>query len=113
MKFGFQTQEFIDRLRSYEDTLPAELVSMALIMKGMIEDIPSPTPEDIKRLHSALAEVIRTEDALISLCGTEGEKCRQCPFGAYLPKDVLSASPEAPFCLPWITVRMQEDSGGG
>jgi hypothetical protein len=105
MKFGFQTEEFTNRLQSCGKDLPPLLSRMSRTLMEMIEETDSPTPGDIQRLHGTLAGIVGSEKALLEICGEEGEWCGRCPFGAYLPRDVIHASPSAPFCLPWISVR--------
>ena len=108
MKFGFQTEEFANRLHSYGEDLPDLLSRMSRTLMEMIKATDSPTPEDIRKLHGTLAGIVGSEKALVELCGEEGEWCSRCPFGAYLPRDVIHATPSEPFCLPWISVRSRE-----
>lgn len=105
MALGFQTEEFMSRLESYQAVLPVRISRMAQVMKDMIREIDAPLADDIQRLREAIREVIGSEEDLIELCGSEGRWCSRCPFGAYLPQGVPFASEAAPFCLPWTAVR--------
>lgn len=104
MLSGFQTEEFISRFETYGKDLPLQINLMAEALQIMIREIEKPKPDDIKKLHSTLRQMIKNEESLTDICGTDGRLCQKCPFGAYLPQGVAFASPSFPFCLPWISL---------
>lgn len=101
---GIQTHDFLTRLQKAEDTLPPLLLDLARVMAKMIQEIGTPQLEDIRKLHEELRQLIGDAEALRAICGTSGELCGQCPFGAYLPSGFAYASEQQALCLPWIVV---------
>jgi hypothetical protein len=101
---GIQTHDFLRRLRKTEDTLPTLLLELARVMERLIQEIANPEVEDIRKLQMQLRELIGDAEGLRDICGTEGEFCGQCPFGAYLPSGFPYASEKQALCLPWIVV---------
>jgi hypothetical protein len=101
---GIQTHDFLTRLKKTEETLPPLLLALARVMERMVQEIANPQVEDIRKLHEELRELIGEGEDLRALCGTEGEYCGQCPFGAYLPSGFPYASEKQALCLPWIVV---------
>jgi hypothetical protein len=101
---GIQTHDFLNRLQKVEDTLPPLLLELARVMERMIQEIANPQVEDIRKLHEELRQLIGDAEALRAICGTEGEFCSQCPFGAYLPSGFPFASEKQALCIPWIVV---------
>lgn len=101
---GIQTHDFLTRLKKAETSLPALLLEMARLMERMITEIDQPQLEDIRKLHEDLRALIGDAAGLRDICGTEGEFCSQCPFGAYLPSGFPHASEKQALCLPWIVV---------
>jgi hypothetical protein len=101
--YGLQTQDFIRRLKTF-DALPPLLRELAQLMLRLIEEVEAPQLEDILRLHAQLRSLIGDPERLRSICGTEGELCSRCPFGAYLPSGFPYASENQAICLPWIVV---------
>ena len=55
-------------------------------------------------MQAALRRVIDDPQRLRDICGTEGQLCGQCPFGAYLPSGFPYASEQQALCLPWIVI---------
>ncbi len=101
---GIQTQDFLMRMQKNEATLPALLVTLARLMKTMIEEIARPELDDILKLQTELRQLIGDPQGLRDICGTEGKLCLECPFGAYLPSGFPYASEQQALCLPWIVV---------
>ncbi len=101
---GIQTHDFLTRLQKVEATFPPLLLELARIMEHMIKEIANPQLEDIQKLHEQLRQLIGDAAELRAICGTEGELCSQCPFGAYLPAGFAFASEKQALCLPWIVV---------
>ena len=101
---GIQTHDFLTRLQKTEATLPPLLLEMARVMAHMIEEIANPQVEDIRKLHEEMRRLIGDAEGLRAICGTQGEFCGQCPFGAYLPSGFPHASEKQALCLPWIVV---------
>jgi len=101
---GIQTQDFLRRLKSGEQTLPALLLDLARLMQTMIEEIARPELEDVQRLQAELCRRIGDPQGLREICGLEGKLCQQCPFGAYLPSGFPYASEKQALCLPWIVI---------
>jgi len=102
--YGLQTLDFLERCQKVEAELPPLLLEMAQVLKQMIEEIDRPQLEDVLRMQAKLLEMVRDSEQLITICGTEGKLCPQCPFGAYLPTGFPFASPTQPLCLPWIVL---------
>jgi hypothetical protein len=102
---GIQTHDFLRRLTQVEESsLPPLLLELARVMEAMIREIDSPQLEDIRELQVALRRLIGDATGLRAVCGTAGEFCGQCPFGAYLPSGFPYASEKQALCLPWIAV---------
>ena len=101
---GIQTHDFLMRLEKAEATLPPLLLELARMMERMIQEIANPQLDDIQNLHEQLRQLIGDASELRAICGTEGEYCGQCPFGAYLPSGFPYASEKQALCLPWIVV---------
>jgi hypothetical protein len=101
---GIQTHDFLTRLQKAEDALPPLLLALARVMERMIQEIANPQVEDIRKLHEELRQLIGDVEGLRAICGTEGEFCSQCPFGAYLPSGFPYASEKQALCIPWIAV---------
>lgn len=101
---GIQTHDFLIRLKKVDDTFPPFLVELARVMEQLIEEITNPQLEDIRKLHEQLRQLIGDASGLRAICGTEGEFCGRCPFGAYLPSGFAYASEKQALCLPWIVV---------
>lgn len=101
---GIQTHDFLARLQKTEAALPPLLLEMARLMERMIQEIPNPQLEDIRKLHEELRGLIGEAEGLRAICGTEGKFCGECPFGAYLPSGFPYASEKQALCLPWIVV---------
>jgi hypothetical protein len=101
---GIQTHDFLMRLRKSQDTLPRLILQMARLMARQIEEIKQPQVDDIRNLQEQLRQMIGDADELRNFCGTEGNFCGQCPFGAYLPTGFAYASETQALCLPWIVV---------
>jgi hypothetical protein len=92
------------RLRKCQDTLPPFLLEMARLMARMVEEIQQPQIEDIRNLQEQMRQMIGDAEEMRQFCGTEGQFCGQCPFGAYLPRGFAYASETQALCLPWIVV---------
>jgi hypothetical protein len=101
---GIQTHDFLTRLQKAEATLPPLLLELSRVMERMIQEVPSPQLEVIRQLHEHLRDLIGDASELRAICGTAGECCGQCPFGAYLPSGFPYASEQQALCLPWIVV---------
>jgi hypothetical protein len=102
---GIQTHDFIRRLKQVdESSLPPLLLELARVMEAMIQEIDDPQLEDIRKLQGAMRRLIGDATGLRAVCGTAGELCGQCPFGAYLPSGFPYASEKQALCLPWIAV---------
>ena len=59
-----------------------------------------PTEDQLAELRRMIGDPQNLRD----ICGTEGQLCGQCPFGAYLPSGFPYASERQALCLPWIVV---------
>jgi hypothetical protein len=101
---GVQTHDFLMRLKKAEAILPPLLLELAGLMQRMVEEIERPQLADIQGLQAALRRVIDDPQRLRDICGTEGQLCAQCPFGAYLPSGFPYASEQQALCLPWIVI---------
>jgi hypothetical protein len=101
---GVQTHDFLMRLEKAGDSLPPLLLELAGVMRRMIETIERPQLEDIAGLQTNLRRLIGDPQSLRDICGTEGQLCGQCPFGAYLPSGFPHASEQQALCLPWIVI---------
>jgi hypothetical protein len=101
---GVQTHDFLVRLKKAEESLPPLLLELAAVMQRMIEEIAKPQLEDIQALQAELRRMIGDPQTLRDICGTEGQLCSQCPFGAYLPSGFPYASERQALCLPWIVI---------
>jgi hypothetical protein len=101
---GLQTHDFLRRLEKHQDILPPLLLEMAQLMRRMVEELDRPQLEDILKLQAELCRLIGDPQGLRDICGTEGELCSKCPFGAYLPSGFAYASEKQALCLPWIVV---------
>ena len=101
---GVQTHDFLTRLKKAEDSLPALLLELAVVMRRMVEEIERPQLEDIQGLQTELRRLIDDPQRLRDICGTEGQLCGECPFGAYLPSGFAYASEQQALCLPWMVI---------
>jgi hypothetical protein len=101
---GVQTHDFLMRLKKAESTMPSLLLELAAVMQQMIEKIEQPQIEDIQALQTELRRLIDDPQRLRDICGTGGQLCSQCPFGAYLPSGFPHASEQQALCLPWIVI---------
>ena len=101
---GVQTHDFLMRLNKAEDSLPPLLLELAAVMRRMVEEIERPQLADIQGLQAELRRLIGDPQRLRDICGTEGQLCSQCPFGAYLPSGFPCASEKQALCLPWIVI---------
>lgn len=101
---GVQTHDFLVRLKKAEESLPPLLLDLAAVMQRMIEEIARPQLEDIQALQAELRQLIGDPQRLRDICGSEGQLCGQCPFGAYLPSGFPYASEQQALCLPWIVI---------
>jgi hypothetical protein len=101
---GLQTHDFLMRLDKAGDSLPPLLLELAAVMRQMVETIARPELEDIQKLHAELVRLIGDPQRLRDICGTEGQLCARCPFGAYLPSGFPYASEQQALCLPWIVI---------
>jgi hypothetical protein len=101
---GLQTHDFLMRLKKAEDSLPPLLLELAAVMRRMVEEIERPQLQDIQGLQAELRRLIGDPQRLRDICGTPGQLCGQCPFGAYLPSGVPHASEQQAVCLPWIVI---------
>ncbi len=101
---GLQTHDFLKRLEKAGDSLPPLLLELAAAMKEMVETIARPQLEDIQKLHAELRRLTGDPQRLRDICGTEGQLCTRCPFGAYLPSGFPYASEQQALCLPWIVI---------
>ncbi len=101
---GVQTHDFLVRLKKAEECLPPLLLELAAVMQRMIAEIERPQLEDIQALQAELRRLIGDPQNLRDICGTEGQLCGQCPFGAYLPSGFPHASEQQALCLPWIVI---------
>lgn len=112
---GIQTHDFLKRLEKVDDTLPPLLLELSRLLERMIQEVANPQLEDIRELHQQLRRLIGDAAGLRAICGTKGEFCSQCPFGAYLPSGFPYASEKQALCLPWIVVvhPMPESPPGG
>ena len=100
---GVQTHDFLVRLKKAE-SLPSLLLDLAAVMRRMIEEIAQPQLGDIEALQAELRKLIGDPQRLRDICGSEGQLCSQCPFGAYLPSGFPYASEQQALCLPWIVI---------
>ena len=101
---GVQTHDFLVRLKKAEESLPPLLMELSAVMQRMIAEIERPQLEDIEALQAELRRMIGDPQNLRDICGTEGQLCGQCPFGAYLPSGFPYASEHQALCLPWIVI---------
>ncbi|MFA4903854.1 MAG: hypothetical protein WC600_14050 [Desulfobaccales bacterium] len=101
---GVQTHDFLVRLKKAEESLPPLLLDLAVVMQRMIEEIAQPQLKDIEALQAELRQLIGDPQRLRDICGSEGQLCGQCPFGAYLPSGFPYASEQKALCLPWIVI---------
>ncbi len=102
---GIQTHDFIRRLKQVEEgSLAPLLLELAREMEAMILEIDSPQLEDIRGLQGRMWRLIGDASRLRAVCGTSGELCGQCPFGAYLPAGFPYASEKQALCIPWIAL---------
>jgi hypothetical protein len=101
---GLQTHDFLMRLQKGEDSLPPLLLELAAMMRRMVEELERPQLADIEALQAELRRLIGDPQRLRDICGTEGQLCAQCPFGAYLPSGFPHASEKQALCLPWIVI---------
>ncbi len=102
---GIQTHDFLRRLQRLEESsLAPLLLELARVMEAMILEIECPKLEDIRKLQGAMRDLIGDAVLLRAVCGTAGELCGQCPFGAYLPSGFPYASEKQALCLPWSAV---------
>jgi len=101
---GVQTHDFLMRLKKAEDSLSPLLLELAGVMRRMIETIDRPQLADIEGLQTEIRRLIGDPQNLREICGTEGQLCGQCPFGAYLPSGFPYASEQQALCLPWIVI---------
>jgi hypothetical protein len=101
---GIQTHDFLRRLAKLEDDFPPLLLELAGLMRQMIEGIDRPQLEDVQRLQAELLRRIGDPAELRTICGTQGQLCSRCPFGAYLPSGFPYASEAQALCLPWIVI---------
>jgi hypothetical protein len=102
--FGVQTHDFLSRLKKVEEDFPPLLLELAGLMARMIEELDRPQLEDVLNLQKELRQLIGDPERLRGICGTEGQLCPRCPFGAYLPSGFPYASEKQALCLPWIVV---------
>jgi hypothetical protein len=101
---GVQTQDFLKRLDKAKEDLPPLLLELAAVVARMIAEIERPQLEDIQALQNELRRLIGDPQNLRDICGTEGQLCGQCPFGAYLPSGFPYAAEHQALCLPWIVM---------
>jgi hypothetical protein len=101
---GVQTHDFLMRLQKGKESLPALLLDLAAMMEQMIAEIERPQLSDIQALQAELRRRIGDPQRLRDICGTEGQLCGQCPFGAYLPSGFSYAGEYQALCLPWIVI---------
>jgi hypothetical protein len=101
---GVQTHDFLMRLKKAEESLPPLLLDLAAVMQRMIEEVARPQLEDIQALQAELRQLIGDPQGLRDICGSEGQLCGRCPFGAYLPSGFPYASERQALCLPWIVI---------
>ena len=101
---GLQTHDFLTRLKKAEDSLPSLLLELAAVMRRMVEELERPQLADIQALQADLRRLIGDPQRLRDICGTEGQLCSQCPFGAYLPSGFPFASEQQALCLPWMVI---------
>jgi hypothetical protein len=101
---GLQTHDFLMRLQKAEDSLPPLLLELAAVMRKLVEELDRPQLDDILALQAELRRLIGDPQRLRDICGTEGQLCTQCPFGAYLPSGFPYASEKQALCLPWIVI---------
>jgi len=102
---GIQTHDFMRRLQQLEESsLAPLLLELARVMESMIREIENPELEDVRKLQAAMRHLIGDAALLRAVCGTAGELCGQCPFGAYLPSGFPYASEKQALCIPWIAV---------
>ncbi len=101
---GLQTHDFLTRLTKVQDDFPPLLLKLAGVMRQMIEGIDRPQLEDVQKLQAELKRLIGDAAELRAICGTEGQLCPRCPFGAYLPSGFPHASEKQALCLPWIVI---------
>ncbi|MFZ5449171.1 MAG: hypothetical protein ACOZFS_11105 [Thermodesulfobacteriota bacterium] len=101
---GVQTHDFLVRLQKAEQNLPPLLLELAAVMQQMIQEVERPQLEDIQALQRELRRLIGDPQYLRDICGTEGQLCGTCPFGAYLPSGFPFASEKQALCLPWIVI---------
>ena len=108
---GVQTQDFLKRLDKAKEDLPPLLLDLAAVVARMIAEIERPHLEDIQALQNELRRLIGDPQNLRDICGTEGQLCGQCPFGAYLPSGFPYASEHQALCLPWIVIVHPQSDG--
>jgi hypothetical protein len=101
---GIQTHDFMMRLTKVGDDFPPLLLELAGMLRQLIETIDRPQLEDVQKLQGELRRCIGDATELRSICGTAGELCPRCPFGAYLPSGFPYASEQQALCLPWIVI---------
>jgi hypothetical protein len=101
---GVQTHDFLMRVKKGEASLPPLLLELAGVMRQMVETIERPQLQDIQALQAELRRLIDDPQRLRDICGTEGQLCGECPFGAYLPSGFSYASEQQALCLPWIVI---------
>jgi hypothetical protein len=108
---GVQTQDFLKRLEKAKEGLPPLLLELATVVARMIAEIERPQLEDIQALQNELRRLIGDPQNLRDICGTEGQLCGQCPFGAYLPSGFPYAAEHQALCLPWIVIVHPQPDG--
>ena len=75
-----------------------------VVDRDLFQDLFKVVQEDIQGLQAELRRLIGDPQRLRDICGTEGQLCGQCPFGAYLPSGFPYASEKQALCLPWIVI---------
>lgn len=101
---GQRTAEFMDRLQRNRGMLPEILGRLSDVLADRIEEIEQPQAEDITLLLQHLAFEVGPRESLRAACGEAGQRCRLCPFGAFIPPEFDFSSEAQAVCLPWIAV---------
>jgi len=76
--------------------------TVAGIMKKYVEQISTPSSEDIEKVLVDIAAHLPNEKTLLTACNEPNWRCGSCPFGVYLHKSGKLIG-DRPTCLVWIS----------
>gem|GEM_PF-5358175 len=101
---GQRTAEFMVRRERNRKKLPEILIRLSDLLAEHIQEIEQPKAEDITFLLHLMNFEIGSRDTLRLACGSEGQRCKICPFGAFIPPEFEFSSETRAICLPWIAM---------